>query len=355
MRSLPARLAAAAVAIVALAPVSAVHAEAPPAALRDVPLPFLWPRAGVSSVAAVSDTEAWISGRQGQIGESAGNPVVRRRVGSQWKEYPLEGWSGNGAVWQVVAHGGEVWAWGVQDDERLYLARFDGTAFRPVAPPPGVAYAYGTRMWAGPAGVWIQIEVRGGPDGRQLLPALFRRVGDAWVADPVARPLQDGLADVQARSATDAWAGSCRYDTATARMDSLVLRWNGSAWTTLPPLPTERCVASVAPAADGTVWALTWDALYRWDGETWTAAPPADALDGHGEKVRLDKDGNPLVVLDRASIYGSAPLLRYAGGAWRTFTTPVETWVHDVSVAPSGRIWAKGSTIINSPVLLTSP
>ncbi|MBE1536896.1 hypothetical protein [Actinomadura algeriensis] len=123
MRSLPVRSAVAAVAVLALAPVPAVHAEPPPAALRDVPLPFLWPGAGLTSVAAVSDTEAWVSGRQGWIGDSTGNPVVRRRVGSQWKEYPLESWSGNGAAWQVVAHGGEVWAWGVQDDQVLFSAR----------------------------------------------------------------------------------------------------------------------------------------------------------------------------------------------------------------------------------------
>ncbi|WP_030163420.1 hypothetical protein [Spirillospora albida] len=352
MRPFPAHLAVAAVVFVALAPVPAVHAEPPPAALKDVPLPFLWPSAGIYSVAAVTDTEAWVAGRQGQFGDNHGNPVVRRRMGSQWKEYPLNGWSGTGSIAQVVAHGGEIWAWGVQDGERLYLARFDGSAFQPVAAPPDVAYAYGTRLWAGPAGVWVQIDGPG--PGNQLLPVLFRRVGNTWVADPVARPLQYGLADLQARNANEAWTGSCRYNTITERQESVVLRWNGSIWTTLPPLPTERCVTSVAPAADGSVWALTWDTLYRWNRTTWTA-PPAGAFDSHGSKVRLDKDGNPLVVLSRAFLYGTAPLLRYAGGTWQTFATPVEAWAHDVSVAPSGRIWVTGNTRNNSPLLLTSP
>lgn len=353
MRSFRARLAAVAVAVVALAPVSAVHAETQPAALRDVPLPFLWPRAGVHSVAAVSDTEAWIAGRQGQVGDSVGNPVVRRRMGSQWKEYPLNGWSGNGGISEVVAYGGEVWAWGVQGGEKVYLARFDGRAFQPVALPADATYAYDTRLWAGPAGVWLQITVRG-PSEHHFLRALYRRVGDVWQADPGASSLPEGLADFQARSATEAWAGGCRYNAAVQSQESVAVRWNGTAWTTLPPLPTQYCVASVAPAADGTVWALTWDTLYRWNGQTWTAAP-AGAFDGYGKKVRLDEDGNPLVVLSRAFLYGPAPLLRYAGGAWQTFTTPIEAWAHDVSVAPSGQIWVAGNTQINSPLVLTSP
>ncbi len=353
MRSFRARLAAVAVAVVALAPVSAVHAETQPAALRDVPLPFLWPRAGVHSVAAVSDTEAWVAGRQGQVGDSVGNPVVRRRMGSQCKEYPLNGWSGNGGISEVVAYGGEVWAWGVQGGEKVYLARFDGRAFQPVALPADATYAYDTRLWAGPAGMWLQITVRG-PSEHHFLRALYRRVGDVWQADPGASSLPEGLADFQARSATEAWAGGCRYNAAVQSQESVALRWNGTAWTTLPPLPTQYCVASVAPAADGTVWALTWDTLYRWNGQTWTAAP-AGAFDGYGKKVRLDEDGNPLVVLSRAFLYGPAPLLRYAGGAWQTFTTPIEAWAHDVSVAPSGQIWVAGNTQINSPLVLTSP
>ncbi|MFI0353163.1 hypothetical protein [Actinomadura sp. 9N407] len=352
MRSLPARLAAAAIAFIALAPVSAVHAAPPPATLKDVPLPFLWPRAWTGSVAAVSDTEAWVAGGQGYIGDNTGNPVVRRRMGSQWKEYPLRGWSGNGGISKVVAYGTEVWVWGLQDGERLYLARFDGTAFQPVAPPPDGILDYDTRLWANPAGVWIQIQVPG--PGNTVLPALFRRVGDAWVADPVAGRLWHGVGDLQGRSATDAWTGGCRSNPDTGSSESVALGWNGSSWTVLPPLPTATCVTSVAPAEGGTVWALAWDTLYRWNGTTWTAAP-AGTLDGHGVKVRLDKDGNPLVAVIRPRQYGRAPLLRYAGGGWQTFTTPVETWTHDVSVAPSGRIWLAGSTRIDSPLLLSSP
>ncbi|MFC9970768.1 hypothetical protein ACFVH6_07675 [Spirillospora sp. NPDC127200] len=355
MRSLPARLAATAIACVVLAPVSAVHAEPAPAALRDVPLPFLWPRAGVWSVAAVSDTEAWVAGRQGQVGDSPGNPVVRRRVGSQWKEYPLKGWSGNGYISQVAAHGGEVWVHGVQDGKRLYLARFDGTAFQPVAPPLELAHAYQNRIWAGPAGVWLQLQVAD-PDST-IRPRLFRRVGDAWKQDPVAGSLTDGARDLQARSADDAWTGGCRWNAAAQRTEAVAMHWNGSTWTSLPPVPSERtdlCVESVAPAADGTVWALTFDTLYRWNGTTWTAVP-SDTFTGYGDELHLDKDGNPLVVLYRSVIYGPAPLLRYAGGAWQTFTTPIESWVHHVSVAPSGRIWATGNTRIFSPLMFTAP
>ncbi|MCP2342485.1 hypothetical protein [Actinomadura rupiterrae] len=343
----PALLAAASAVLV---PASAAQAAAP-AALKDLPLPFLWPGARVFSVAAVSDTEAWVAGGQGHVGDNTGNPVVRRRVGSEWKEYPLEGWSGNGDIAQVAAYGGEVWAWGVQDGKRLYLARFDGTAFRPVVPPAEVAYAEWTRLWAGPAGVWIQIEVQG--EGNELLPSLFRRVGNGWKADPLAGQLQDGLQDLQARSGTEAWTGSCRYNTTTQRLESLALRWNGSTWTALPPLPTDYCVSSVAPAADGTVWALTWNTLYRWNGTAWTAAP-SGPFNRDGQKVRLDAGGNPLVVVDYAEKLDPTPPLRYANGTWQAFTTPVETWTNDLSVAPSGRIWVAGSTRFGSPEVLTS-
>ncbi|GAA3207127.1 hypothetical protein GCM10010468_23080 [Actinocorallia longicatena] len=351
------RAVVAAVVLVGSAPPAAVHAAAAPAPLRDVPLPFLWPRAEVSSVAAVSGTEAWVTGGQGRVGGSAGNPVVRHRVGSQWKEYPLGGWSGNGYVSQVVAHGGEVWVRGLQDPAgtaRLYLARFDGTAFRPVAPPAEIASAHDVALWGGPAGVWIRVGVEAGEN--EIRPALFRRTGGSWTADPVVERLNlGGLSDLQAVSATEAWAGACRWNAVIGALESVTLRWDGSTWTTLPPLPSEGCDTSVAPAGGGTAWTLTWNAtLHHWNGTSWTTAP-AGPFSTNGKKVRLDGDGNPLVTVNNAIIYGLAPLLRYADGQWQTFPTPVTTWTSDFSVAPGGRIWVAGATRIDSPVFLTSP
>ncbi|MQY05836.1 hypothetical protein [Actinomadura macrotermitis] len=366
MRSFSARLAATAVAFVALAPVSAAHAEPTPATLNDVPLPFLWPSAGVYSVAAVSDTEAWVAGVQGNVGANGGNggnPVVRRRVGSQWKEYPLNGWTGNGRISQVVAYNGEVWVQGVQgvkstSGERLYLARFDGTAFQPVAPPEGVAdgWASDTRLWMGPAGVWIQVSEKVGDDG--IGPKLYRRVGTSWQADALAGQLTNGLPDLQALSATAAWTGGCRFNPGTGRNESAVLRWNGSAWTAMPALPVADCVVSVAPAAGGVVWALTPFDLFKWDGTAWTKAPEGPDgpyKNGYGEKVRLDKDGNPVVIA--SDLYRSAtkPPIRLVGGAWQKFTTPTATWAIDLSVAPGGRIWVTGSSVVYSPMLLATP
>ena len=105
-----------------------------------------------------------------------------------------------------------------------------------------------------------------------------------------------GIADVAAASAGSAWAVGCTgCDTSSAVTSrrTLILRWNGTAWTPVPsPNPgTNSYLTSVAAAPDGTAWAVgyTDSATYvlrtlilRWNGTAWTTVPSPNPGRGPG-------------------------------------------------------------------------
>jgi hypothetical protein len=138
-------------------------AHADEGAFTPVPLPFLWPTADLLDVAADGPGGVWIGGNQGAYCvmwwttcglRSDGNPVARRWDGTAWREYPLNGWTGQGRIQAIATSGGETWIGGATGSPGSsdYLARFDGTAFQEVEKPTGAGI---DMISTGPAGTWV--------------------------------------------------------------------------------------------------------------------------------------------------------------------------------------------------------
>lgn len=327
----------AAVAAVVSLPVPAL-ADGP--VLRAVSLPFLWPRAELFDVTADGAGGVWVGGVQGRycvrwadfcVLYSDGNPVVRRRVGSAWKEYPINGWAGQGEIGQIVSGAGETWIAGgpsTRGGPSTYVARFDGSAFQKVAIPDGAIGMLAT----GPAGTFISHWDL--DPGQRLL----KRTGDGWTA--VTVPGIDNVEDVQGISATDAWAVGSRQDLQIGSIPA-VAHFDGVAWTSvpLPPGTGNEWFLKVVPVAGDNVWAITQKHLAHWNGSAWTliAAPSelADLAD-----LTVDASGIPWVAPAEAAESSQTPY-RYRDGNWEMVALPDGAEVHDLAAVPGG-VWGVG-------------
>jgi hypothetical protein len=103
-------------------------------------------------------------------------------------------------------------------------------------------------------------------------------------AEPTAAgfTISGGLGRVAATSDGSAWAVGC---SACGTGRTLILRWNGTTWTRVPsPDPGTSCAfLGVAAVSDGSAWAVGWigngsstsptstrTLILRWNGAAWT-------------------------------------------------------------------------------------
>jgi hypothetical protein len=108
--------------------------------------------------------------------------------------------------------------------------------------------------------------------------------GTTWikVTSPSPGPTRNSLSAVTAVSPSDAWAAGYYY-TSTGLEKTLVLHWNGTAWTkvTSPsPGPTRNSLSAVTAVSPSDIWAVGGYAttssgaartlVLHWNGTAWT-------------------------------------------------------------------------------------
>ncbi|MFA1546821.1 hypothetical protein [Actinomadura chokoriensis] len=303
-----------------------------------VPLPFLWPEAGLSDVTPDGAGGVWVGGHQGAfcvpvviygcVAQSRGNAVVRRWTGTSWTEYPINGWTGEGPINRIASAAGETWVAAIgigpwQDS----LARFGGTAFQKVDLPPGFQLeAVGT----GQAGTWIA----GYTDGPQVF-RMFRRTGGTWTEVD----LPDGMRRIDdLRSTPD---GSGLWAVGNGTSDPLgVARFDGTSWKSVPTPPGLGGLSRVVPVAEDDVWATTATVAVHWDGTGWTEFPfPDDHPRGFLEDIAVNAAGTVWVT------DGGETLHKYEDGAWTAVEFgPYGTFLQAITAVPgTNTVWVVGT------------
>ncbi|MDL4820056.1 hypothetical protein [Actinomadura opuntiae] len=317
-----------------------VTAHADEGTFTSVSLPFFWPTAELDDVAADTSGGVWIGGAQGEYCVvwadncalySNGAPVLRRWKGSSWTEYPLNGWTGQGQIGAIASSGAETWVAGGPTGSsgfHDYLARFDGTAFQKVDKP---SQARLSMISTGPAGTWVS-QVTGAGDPT---PRLQKRTGSTWTG--YALPIGD-VSDLQARSATDAWAvGGSSTASGTA---PAIAHYDGTSWTgvTPPTIPAgaNDAFVKVVPVGATDVWALTWKYLTHWNGTGWTVIPLPDGI-ARGGDLAVAANGTVWVA---PADYGTSTPYLYSGGSWHAATLPAGLKMYDITAVPgTSTIW----------------
>ena len=262
-------------------------------------------------------------------------------------------------------------AWAVGDTSfnasgRTLILRWNGTTWTRVpSPDPGTS-----RYIAGVAAASADSAWAVGCTGCNTSNAntrtstlILRWNGNAWTQVPSPSPGRSSLYSVAATPDGTAWAvgysgnGSAVYGV-SANTTALILRWNGTAWTTVPspsPGTTDNFLYGVAVTPTGTAWAVGYAdsggvisaLILRWNGNAWTQVPSPSPAGSYLVSVAATPAGTAWAVgyTDRGTSTGTL-IMRWNGTAWTTVPnpSPVGSWLYGVAAASDGSAWAVGWT-----------
>jgi hypothetical protein len=152
------------------------------------------------------------------------------------------------------------------------LLRWDGSTLAQTVLPivSGVGHQYFEAVAAlGPNDVWVA----GGAGTTTLpgtaVPVLFHFDGSQWTHVPCPTPNHPGwrvnLVDVQMAASNEVYV--LGVSSTTTQSDTFVARWNGSAWSLLPPIPVG--VTAIAAVSATELYGVG-SAVWRFDGTAWT-------------------------------------------------------------------------------------
>jgi hypothetical protein len=257
------------------------------------------------------------------------HPLALRLSGATWSRVPVP----NVIDVNGVAMTGANTAWAIGVNEQFSeLAHWNGQKWTWALPIP---LTQGTDILGGiaasPAGAAFAVGEEF-PNGGAQVPSILRLAGSTWKKVTVRAPSNAGLHAVTFAPGGTPWAAGA------AGSSTLILRWNGTAWTR---------VASPSPGTGDTLLGLGFSSardgwavgssgsdtlILHWNGTRWTVPP----LPPTGYKV-----AGALLGVAAAS-NSSAWAVGYAGG----FTTAKVLMLHW-----TGAKWSR----VTTPAVLTGP
>jgi hypothetical protein len=231
----------------------------------------------LEGVAATSATNAWAVGGYGTGLEKT---LILHWNGRTWAQVPSPTPAGKhqGALLTSVAAVSATDAWavgatesGVAGSQRGLILRWNGRTWKAASGKAlaaasqflGVAATSGSAAWA------IGCACAGGPGGVVIV----RWNGSSWSRSAVpVPPLESSGSAVAAASARSAWA------VGVAGSTSLILGWNGKAWRRMPhSAPPDSILSAVAVTSARSAWAVgifgngpPRTLIVHWNGRIWT-------------------------------------------------------------------------------------
>jgi hypothetical protein len=191
------------------------------------------------------------------------------------------------------------------------------------------------------------------------LPAAGR---SAPAIDPSSR--YNVLTSVSADSASDAWAVGSYLSDVTGIRDTLILHWNGTAWSRVPsPSPGSRfnVLNGVSAAGPGNAWAVGFyrnqaagalPLILHWNGTAWSrVTAPASGLPDTELNGVSTVSGRAAWAVGFAGTPATGQfgtlILRWNGTGWTRAASPdpspQDSFLRGVTATAGGGAWAVGS------------
>jgi len=321
------------------------------------------------SVSAFAENDVWAAGVSYNTERTLGSTLIEHWNGSQWSVVPSPNPSSFvnriNAVAAVSAN--DVWAVGTAptSTDTVLILHWNGTAWSVVPNPTNgipltnlaaLAVISANDIWA----------VGSGLIGDESATATLHWNGTAGSVVPspnVGPEVDNSLAGVAAVSSNDVWAVGTQQPTNLTDPSTLILHWDGSAWTIVPNTsPEGGHLLAAAAVTSNDVWATGYSELgtlaEHWDGTSWSIVQTPDIRGG--EPLFLPS----VVALSSNNVWavGEFLLTRFSlsrtlteqwnGASWVVVRSPNSGSDHNelfgVDATPGGTLWAVG-TVYNYP------
>ena len=300
------------------------------------------------------------------FGQAAFPSLMLHWDGNTWRRVPMPL---VGRINHVSASGPND-AWASAD---CALLHWDGTTWTsiPYAPIPGAQQSGNGAIKAVAAGdAWLAGDTYDSTTGVERA-FIQHWNGKRWRIVPLPDLGDEFTLDsIDALGSDDVWTAGTDYTGNDTHAENvLLLHWNGKSWKRLPAPATgewTQRVSQVRALTHNNVWiagfakqAPDGDQIRRslilhWDGSAWTNSPVPD---GPGELLDIAKvDGTMTAVGDTFS--PSAPsfkmyILRKTTNGWQSEPAPVDgpAALDSLAPIPGGGVWSVGSSGDLDPVL----
>jgi hypothetical protein len=327
--------------------------------------------ASLYGVAATSASNAWAVGQA-----NSGKTLILHWNGTAWKSVPSPSPAGGGELNGVAATSARsAWAVGYTESGKTLILRWNGAAWKRVPSPTparggalfGVAATSARSAWAvGCAGDCFR-------DLSRISTLILHWNGTAWkrVPSPSYGP-GSSLNAVAATSAGSAWAVGCTSfcEISAASPQTMILRWNGTAWKRVPSPAAGKvgALTGIAASSARIAWAVgcagfcfgpgatPTTMILAWDGTAWKRVPspsPGGLRPGGGSVlagVAVTSARNAWAVgYDRAN--GKTLIERWNGNAWKQVRSPGGQ-LYGVAAPSSRDAWAVGVTASFNALIL---
>ena len=301
----------------------------------------------LNGVSASSASDAWAVGtlRSGQDDAGIGT-LTERWNGTAWSIVPSPDTLRNDDVLNGVADLSPSNAWAVGLIKKSgfktggpLIAHWNGTTWQTVASPSGVTGMLRAISADSARDIWAV-----GDDGHGHAIA-FRSDGTSWTSSTLPAAGNDNLQGVKAFSPTDVWAVGSQIAAGTLQGRTLVMHWNGSAWSVVPsanPDPNVDILHAIDGVSSNDLWAVGQQArsetmtgvapgtrtlAEHWNGTRWSvAATPNTADEDSLSGVAAVASARVFLAGSVSQRGGSIPIARTLAERWTG-----SNWVADTS------------------------
>jgi cell division septation protein DedD len=314
-------------------------------------------------VTALGTNNVWAVG---EFNAPGGNQrtLFLRWNGTAWEQVPGENTGPNGVQFFLSAvsaiNGNDIWA--VGNNSHSLAERWNGSNWSIVSTPNA---GVGENILNGVSGsasndVW-QVGYFAFGTWKQTLIEHWNGIDWSVVPSPNTNNRLNELKGVVAISASNAWAvGNASSGQAPANQATLVLHWNGTAWSIIPsPSPGAaglNTLYAVSANSANDVWAVgsytqtdrAQTLVEHWDGTSWNVIPSPNMPDNnelYGVVAVGPNDVWAVGYWGHSSFGFSTLIEHWDGSSWSIVTSPNpsgDNFLSGVSATGANDVWAVG-------------